>query len=88
MLIVLVAMVSLTNQVLDLLPTVDGAPLSLQRLLGWLMAPFAWMAGIPWAESAVAGSLLGTKTVLNELIAYLDMARLSADVLAHAARSS
>jgi CNT family concentrative nucleoside transporter len=45
------------------------------------MAPFAWMAGIPWAESAVAGSLLGTKTVLNELIAYLDMARLSEDVL-------
>jgi CNT family concentrative nucleoside transporter len=81
MLIVLVAMVSLTNQVLGLLPTVDGAPLSLQRLLGWLMAPFAWMAGIPWAESAVAGSLLGTKTVLNELIAYLDMARLSEDVL-------
>ncbi|MBK7673450.1 MAG: nucleoside:proton symporter [Candidatus Accumulibacter sp.] len=82
MLIVLVAMVSLTNQVLGLLPTVDGVPLSLQRLLGWLMAPFAWMAGIPWAESLVAGSLLGTKTVLNELIAYLDMARLSADVLA------
>jgi CNT family concentrative nucleoside transporter len=81
MLIVLVAMVSLTNQVLGLLPTIDGSPLSLQRLLGWLMAPFAWMAGIPWAESAVAGSLLGTKTVLNELIAYLDMARLSEDVL-------
>jgi CNT family concentrative nucleoside transporter len=81
MLIVLVAMVSLTNQVLGLLPTVDAVPLSLQRLLGWLMAPFAWMAGIPWAESAVAGSLLGTKTVLNELIAYLDMARLSEDVL-------
>ena len=82
MLIVLVAMVSLTNQVLGLLPTVDAVPLSLQRLLGWLMAPFAWMAGIPWAESAVAGSLLGTKTVLNELIAYLDMARLSEDALA------
>ncbi|MEF8719447.1 MAG: nucleoside transporter C-terminal domain-containing protein [Candidatus Accumulibacter necessarius] len=81
MLIVLVAMVSLTNQVLGLLPTVDAVPLSLQRLLGWLMAPFAWMAGIPWAESAVAGSLLGTKTVLNELIAYLDMARLSEAVL-------
>lgn len=81
MLIVLVAMVSLANQLLGLLPSVSGTPLSLQRLLGWLMAPFAWMAGIPFNESAVAGALLGTKTVLNELVAYLDMAQLSPDVL-------
>jgi len=65
MLIVLVALVSLANQALGLLPSVDGSPLSLQRLLGWLMAPVAWMAGIPWSECAVAGSLLGTKTVLE-----------------------
>jgi CNT family concentrative nucleoside transporter len=82
MLIVLVALVSLANQLLSLLPAVHGAPLSLQRLLGWLMAPFAWMAGIPWHECLAAGALLGTKTVLNELIAYLDMAQLSAEVLA------
>ena len=86
LLIVLVALVSLANQLLGLLPVVDGTALSLQRLLGWLMAPLAWMAGIPWDESAVAGSLLGTKTVLNELVAYLDMARLSPDVLAPRSR--
>jgi len=86
MLIVLVALVSLANQLLGLLPVVDGTALTLQRLLGWLMAPLAWMAGIPWGESAVAGSLLGTKTVLNELVAYLDMARLSPDALAPRSR--
>jgi len=82
MLIVLVALVSLANQALGLLPGVDGSPLSLQRLLGWLMAPVAWMAGIPWSECAVAGSLLGTKTVLNELLAYIDLAQLPPDTLA------
>ncbi|MCM8596766.1 NupC/NupG family nucleoside CNT transporter [Accumulibacter sp.] len=86
MLIVLVALVSLVNQALGLLPEVAGAPLSLQRVLGWLMAPLAWMAGVPWGESAVAGSLLGTKTVLNELIAYLDMARLPPEALSPRSR--
>ena len=86
MLIVLVALVSLANQALGLLPAVAGAPLSLQRVLGWLMAPLAWMAGIPWAEAATAGALLGTKTVLNELLAYLDLAQLAPEVLAPRSR--
>jgi CNT family concentrative nucleoside transporter len=86
MLIVLVALVSLANQLLALLPRVDGVALSLQRLLGWLMAPLAWMAGIPLQESAAAGALLGTKTVLNELVAYLDMAQLGEDVLSARSR--
>lgn len=81
MLIVLVALVSLANQTLGLLPGVDGSPLTLQRILGWIMAPLAWTCGIPWHEAGAAGALLGTKTVLNELIAYLDMARLTADTL-------
>ncbi len=86
MLIVLVALVSLANQALGLLPAVAGAPLSLQRVLGWLLAPLAWMAGIPWAEAATAGALLGTKTVLNELLAYLDLAQLAPEVLAPRSR--
>ena len=77
MLVVLVALVHLANQVLSLLPLVDGYPLSLQRMLGWLMAPFVWMAGVPWHEAQTAGALMGTKTILNELMAYLDMAKLS-----------
>ena len=79
-LIVLVALVALVNQGLAWLPN-DGTPWSLQRLLGMLMAPLAWMAGIPWSEAPVAGALLGTKTVLNELLAYLEMAALPVDAL-------
>lgn len=76
MLIVLTALVSLANLLLALLPSVASRPLTLQRMLGWLLAPVAWFTGIPWAEAATAGALLGTKTVLNELIAYSDLARL------------
>ena len=42
----------------------------------WLLAPLAWLMGIPWSEAQTAGALLGTKTVLNELLAYLDLAAL------------
>jgi CNT family concentrative nucleoside transporter len=86
MLLVLVALVSLLNQIFGLLPDMAGAPLSLQRLLGWLMAPLAWLMGIPWPEAITAGSLLGTKTILNELLAYLDLARLPADALSEHSR--
>jgi len=86
MLIVLVALVSLCNQGLALLPEVADAPLSLQRLLGWVLAPVAWSIGIPWAEAATAGSLLGTKTVLNELLAYLDLAALPDGALSERSR--
>jgi CNT family concentrative nucleoside transporter len=76
MLIVLVALVSITNLLLGLLPPVAGQPLNLQRIFGWLLAPVAWLTAIPWAEATTAGMLLGTKTVLNELIAYTDLAQL------------
>ena len=76
MLIVLVALVYLVNAILGLLPAVAEAPLTLQRILGWLFAPLAWAAGVPWAEANAAGALLGTKTALNELIAYVEMSKL------------
>ena len=66
MLVVFVALVALVNLVI--------APYTLQGALGWLLAPLAWLAGIPWSEARAAGALLGTKTVLNELVAYLDLA--------------
>ena len=77
MLIVLVALVYLVNIILGLLPHFHSFPLSLQRLMGWLMAPVVWLMGIPWSECVTAGSLLGTKTILNEFVAYLDMSRLA-----------
>jgi CNT family concentrative nucleoside transporter len=68
MLIVFVALVTLANLIV--------APYTLQGALGWLLAPLAWLAGVPWAEAQAGGMLLGTKTVLNELVAYLDLARM------------
>jgi CNT family concentrative nucleoside transporter len=76
MLIVLVALVHLLNLMLGTLPDIDGHPVSLQRILGLIMAPVVWLMGIPWKEAPIAGELMGTKTVLNEFIAYLDMSRL------------
>lgn len=78
MLVVLVALVSLANSLLAALPPVAGAPLTLQRMLGWLLAPLAWSLGLSWAEATVGGALLGAKIVLNELVAYLDFAQQTA----------
>jgi len=86
MLIVLVALVHLANQLLGLFPEVAGAALSLQRVAGWLLAPLAWLMGLPWDEALVGGGLLGTKTMLNELIAYADMAALPAGALSERSR--
>jgi CNT family concentrative nucleoside transporter len=85
MLVVLVALVALANQILGLLPH-SGVPWSLQRILGWIMAPLAWLAGVSWSEAATAGALLGTKTVLNELVAYLEFAALPAAALSERSR--
>jgi CNT family concentrative nucleoside transporter len=68
MLVVFVALVALVNLVI--------APYTLQGMLGWLLAPLAWLAGVSWSEARAAGALLGTKTVLNELVAYLDLANM------------
>lgn len=81
MLLVLVALVYLVNAMLGLLPNVGGAAISLQRLLGLVMAPVCWLMGLPWDQAVTAGSLMGTKTVLNELIAYVDFSKLPSDTL-------
>lgn len=86
LLVVFVALVSLANQLLTLLPMVDGAPLTLERLLGWIMAPLVWLIGIPWSEAPLAGSLMGIKTVLNEMLAYLQLAALPDDALSERSR--
>lgn len=80
-LVVLVALVSLFNQVLGLLPDVDGTPLTLQRVFGWPLTPVVWSLGVPWNEAPMAAQLLATKIVLNELIAYSQLAALPVDAL-------
>ena len=74
MLIVVVALVALANQMLGFPTTPLGAKLTFEQILGWLFAPLAWLIGIPWAECTAAGALLGVKTVLNEFVAYLQLA--------------
>ena len=81
MLTVLVALIHLANVLVGLLPDIDGQPLSLQRLLGWVMAPFMWLAGVPWSEAVEAGKLMGIKTVLNEFLAYIELANLGPGAL-------
>ena len=65
LLVVLVALVTLANLMLEALPAIGGAPITLQRALGVLLAPLAWLIGVPWSEAPAAGALLGTKTILN-----------------------
>ena len=72
MLLVLISLVALVNGLLSGISVFDG-PMSLERGLGWLFAPAAWLLGVPWSEAPAAGTLLGTKLVLNELIAYIQL---------------
>ena len=86
LLIVLVALVTLANLMLEALPAFDGRPITLQRMLGMVLSPLAWLVGVPWSEAPAAGALLGTKTVLNEFIAYLELAHLPEGELAPRSR--
>ena len=75
MLLVIISLVALVNGVLGLLE-ISGEPLSLQRMLGWLFSPLAWLIGVPWSEAHLAGNLMGSKIVLNEMIAFIELAAL------------
>ena len=86
MLIVLIALVHLVNAMLGLLPAIAGAPVTLERVLGVVMAPVCWLMGIPWSEAVTAGALMGLKTILNEFVAYLKLAALPADALSPRSR--
>jgi CNT family concentrative nucleoside transporter len=81
MLVVLVALVYLVNLILGLLPEIGGQQITLQRVMGIIMAPVVWLMGVPWQEATSAGSLMGTKTILNEFLAYLDLSRLAPGTL-------
>ena len=69
MLISFLALIALVNAVLHHVPFL-GAPLSLERVFGWVFAPVAWAMGVPWKDAATIGNLLGTRMALNEFVAY------------------
>jgi CNT family concentrative nucleoside transporter len=81
MLISLLALVKLCNLLLAWFPEFQNAPLSLERMFGWVMAPVVWLMGVPWSEAHTAGQLMGAKTMLNEFIAYIQMSKLPAGAL-------
>ena len=81
MLVVTTSLVALANVVLAQFPGFLGQPVTVERVLGWLFSPFVWLLGIPWSQAGVAGSLMGAKIVLTELIAYLQMSALPAGKL-------
>jgi len=81
MLLVLVALVALLNSALSVIPMSGNEPITLQRLFGYIFAPLVWFMGVPWSEAQTAGSLMGIKTALNELLAFLAMAELPSGAL-------
>ncbi len=86
MLIVFVALVHLANTVLSVFPAWGGSSWTIQRILGVMMAPVTWLMGMSWNEALVAGRLMGVKTVLNEFLAYLDLAAVAGEALSPRAR--
>lgn len=86
MLLVFVALMALANNMLLVLPEVLGAPLTIERMLGWAFAPIVWLIGIPWEDALVAGSLMGLKTTLTEFVAYLQLANLEEGALSERSR--
>lgn len=85
-LIVFVAFVALLNQALSLAPPVDGAPLTLQRIFGYALAPAAYAIGLPWSEAQTGGAILGTKLFLTEFVAFIDLGAIPADAMSERGR--
>jgi len=81
MLLVMVALVALADIILRHFPDLWGAPLTVERIFGWIFAPVVWLYGVPWDKAATAGALMGDKTIINEFVAYLKLASLPPDAL-------
>ena len=80
-LIVLLAIVGLINGALSLVPSGSDTPITLQAVFALVFRPIMWLIGVPWAETVQAAALMGTKTVLNEFVAYLDLSKLPPEAL-------
>lgn len=83
MLIAFLALIAMVNGILGwvhALPHMGWLPASLQQIFGVLFAPVAWLMGVPWKDASAVGNLLGTRLVLNEFVAFLDLAPLKAQL--------
>ncbi len=86
MLVVMVSLIALANAMLGFAAGLAGFALTVQQILGWLCAPLAWIAGVPWSEAGTAGGLIGVKVVLNELLAYIELAKIPEESLSARSR--
>ena len=87
MLLAFIALIALLNALLGLLGDwtglnalfvslgwlADGGRITLEWILGWLLAPLAWLMGVRWEDAFIVGSMLGVKTAVNEFVAYLQL---------------
>jgi concentrative nucleoside transporter, CNT family len=78
MLIAFLALIALVNALLGVIPLGEGRKLSLELVFGYAAAPLAWLMGVPWRDCFPVGNLLGTRLVLNELIAYSQLGSMKA----------
>ena len=70
-----IALIAMFNAIVGGLGGLVGLPdLSLQQIFGWVLAPLAWLMGVPWADAIEVGSLMGIKVVINDFVAYLQLA--------------
>jgi CNT family concentrative nucleoside transporter len=83
MLIAFLALIAMVNGILGwvhTLPAMSWLPDSLQKIFGVVFAPIAWLMGVSWKDSTAIGNLLGTRLVLNEFVAFLELAPLKAQL--------
>src|SRR3569832_753732 len=88
MVLAFVALVALANGILGGLGNMVGVPgLSFQRLIGYVFQPVMFLIGVPWREAGTAGGLFGTKLVLNEFVAFIDLGKMDAATLSDRSRA-
>ncbi len=88
MVLAFVALVALANGLLGGVGGWFGAPnLSFQQVVGWIFQPIMFLIGVPWSEAGVAGGLFGTKIVLNEFVAFIDLGAMPAGTLSDRSRA-
>jgi CNT family concentrative nucleoside transporter len=85
-LIVFVAFVAILDKLLGVIPSLEGRPITVERVLGVIFSPLAWSMGIPWSEAPAAGQLLGVKMVLTEFSAFIQLGHMQPGTLSDRTR--
>ena len=83
MLIAFLALIAMVNGILGYIhsfPLLSWIPGSLQQIFGYLFSPVAWLLGVSWKDAFAIGNLLGTRLVLNEFVAFLDLGPLKSQL--------